>query len=137
MEKKSQKDSARFMASLLSNFVNNLCERIHRINCKYGRNDEKCEFFRIKYIYCDCFLQKKNFKDDLIEYKRLHCNKTYEQKFYEKLKEGFFIYTNFLIATMINVFYYYKKAFILLNISMIGKNVMKQHYLKKKISIVT
>ena len=90
MEKISQKDSARFMASLLSNFVNNLCEIIHRINCKYGRNDKKCEFCRIKYIYCGCFLQKKNFKDDLIEYKCLDCNKTYKQKFDEKLKVRFF-----------------------------------------------
>ena len=29
-------DSARFMASALSNLVNNLPERIHRIKCKYG-----------------------------------------------------------------------------------------------------
>ena len=33
-------DSARFMASSLSNLVNNLSEGIHRIKCKY-RHDEK------------------------------------------------------------------------------------------------
>ena len=47
MEEKLQKnisyilqsmDSARFMASSLSNFVNNLSEGIHEIKCKYGHN---------------------------------------------------------------------------------------------------
>ena len=31
-----------------------------------------------------------NFKDDLIEYKGLCCNKNYQHKFDEKLKELFF-----------------------------------------------
>ena len=30
---------ARFMASSLSNLVNNLSEGIHKIKCKYGRNN--------------------------------------------------------------------------------------------------
>ena len=70
MEKKLQNsyilqffDSARFMASSLSNLVNK---------------------------YCDCFLEYTNFKDDLIEYKCLSCNKNYQHKFDEKLKERFF-----------------------------------------------
>ena len=33
-------DSARFMASSLSNLVNNLSERTHRIKCKYGHDDK-------------------------------------------------------------------------------------------------
>ena len=44
-------DSARFMASSLSNLVNNLFEGIHKIKCKLGNNDKKC------------FLEYKNFKD--------------------------------------------------------------------------
>ena len=40
--------------------------------------------------YCDCFLEYKNFKDDLIEYKCLCCNKNYQHKFDEKLKERVF-----------------------------------------------
>ena len=32
-------DSARFMTSSLSNFVNNIPERIHKVKCKYGHND--------------------------------------------------------------------------------------------------
>ena len=59
--------SARFMASSLSNLVNNLSERIHKIKCKYENNDRKCETCGIKYKYCNCFLEYKNFKDDLID----------------------------------------------------------------------
>ena len=50
MEKKIQKmsyiwqfiDSSRFMASSLSNIVNNLSEGIHKTNCKFGHNVKKC-----------------------------------------------------------------------------------------------
>ena len=83
-------DSARFMTSSLSNLVNNLSEGIHRIKCKYGNDDKKCETFRIKYKYCDCFFEYTNFKDDLMEYNCLCCNKNYHHRFDEKLKELFF-----------------------------------------------
>ena len=83
-------DSARFMASSLSNLVNNLSEGIHRIKCKYGHDDKKCETCGIKYKHCDCFLEYTNFKDDLIEYKCLICNKNCQIKFDEKLNERFF-----------------------------------------------
>ena len=51
---------------------------------------KKCGTCRIKYKYCDCFLEYTNFKDDLTEYKCLCCNKIYQRKFHEKLKELFF-----------------------------------------------
>ena len=35
-------DMTRFMASSLSNLVNNLSDEIHRIKCKYGHDDKKC-----------------------------------------------------------------------------------------------
>ena len=69
------------MASSLSNLVNNLLEGIHQIKCKFGNNDKRCEKCGIIYKYCDSFLDdfldcfKANFKDDLIEYKCLCCNK--------------------------------------------------------------
>ena len=59
MEKKLQKkiscilqffDSARCIASSLSNLVNNLPERLHRIKCKLGHDDKKCETCGIKYF---------------------------------------------------------------------------------------
>ena len=54
--------------SWLSSLVNSLSEENHKIKCKYGHNDKKCETCRIKYKYCDCFLKHRNFKDHLIEY---------------------------------------------------------------------
>ena len=39
-------DSARFMASLLSNLVNNLSEGIHKPKCKYGQDNKKCETWK-------------------------------------------------------------------------------------------
>ena len=57
-------DSTRFMASSLSDFVDNLAEGIHKIKCKY----------------CDCFLQYESVKDNLIKYKCLSCNKGYSNK---------------------------------------------------------
>ena len=72
-------DSVTFMASSLSNLVNNPCEGIHRIKCKYGRGNKKCETCGIKCKDCSCFLKYTHFKDDLIEYKCLCCNKNYQQ----------------------------------------------------------
>ena len=55
------------MASSLSNLVNNLSGRIHRVKCKYWHDDKKkSETCRIKYKYCDCVLEYVNVKDDLI-----------------------------------------------------------------------
>ena len=105
-----------FMASSLSNLVNNLSEGIHRIKCKFGHNDKKCETCRIKYKYCDYFLEYTNFKADLIEYKCLCGNKNYQRKFYEKLKNDFLLHINFLTTTIISLFYCYEKVFILMNI---------------------
>ena len=36
-------DSTRLMASSLSNIANNLSVGIHKIKCKYGHDDKKCE----------------------------------------------------------------------------------------------
>ena len=60
-------DWAKFMASLLSNLVNNLTEGIHEIKCKYRHDDNICEKWEIKYNYYDCFLENSNCKDNLIE----------------------------------------------------------------------
>ena len=77
------------MASSLSN-VSNLSKEIHRIKCKYGqkRMIKKVKFAELNYKYRDCFLEYNNFKDNLIEHKC--CNKIYQQRFDEKLKERFF-----------------------------------------------
>ena len=55
-------DSVRFMASSLSNLVNNVFVGIHKIKHKYGHNDKKCETCGITYEVCDCFPEYINFK---------------------------------------------------------------------------
>ena len=64
----------------------------------------------IKYKYCDCFLEYTNFKDDLIEYKSLCYNKSYQRKFDEKLKEDFLIHTNFLTMKTTVYFIFMKRC---------------------------
>ena len=65
MEKKLQKnisyilqfiDSARFMASSLSNLVNNLSEEIHRIKYKFKHNDKQCESVELNVSIATVFL---------------------------------------------------------------------------------
>ena len=55
------------MTSSLSNLVHKLFERIYITKCKFEHGDKKCETCEINYKHCDCFLECKNFKDELIE----------------------------------------------------------------------
>ena len=71
------------MASLLSNLVDNLAERIDEIKFKYWNNREKCETREIKYKHCECCLKYTNVKDDLIKHKCFCCNKTSQNMFHE------------------------------------------------------
>ena len=57
-------DIAKFMSSSLSNLVNNISQGIHRIKCKFGYDDKKCEIWGIKCKYWENFLEYINFKDD-------------------------------------------------------------------------
>ena len=125
MEKKLQKnisyilqfiDSTRLMASALSNLVIKLSEGIHRIECRFGHHNKKCETCGIKYNYRDCFLEYTNFKDDLTEHKCLCCSKNYQQEFDEKLKKRFLIHINLLTMITISLCYCCKKVFIHMNI---------------------
>ena len=109
-------NSARFLARSLSNLVNNLSEGIHKIKCKFGHDDKKCETCRIKYKYCDSFLEYINFKDDLIKYKCLFCNNNYQQNFDEKLKEWYFNTYKFSNHDDNKFILLLQKVFILMNI---------------------
>ena len=66
-------DRARFMASSLSNFVDNLAEGMHKIKCED----------------CDCFYEYEIVNDNLMNYKCLSCNKNYSKKTDENLKNRF------------------------------------------------
>ena len=83
-------DSARFTASSLSNFANNLSEGIHISKCKYGHDNKKCKIFVIKCKCCDCFFGYKDFKDDLTEYKCLYCNNKLSTQVWRKVKGTIF-----------------------------------------------
>ena len=50
-------DIARFMASTLSNLVNNISHGIHKIKCKFVHDDKKCEICGNKCKYCESFLE--------------------------------------------------------------------------------
>ena len=117
------------MATKLSNFVNNLSEGILKIKCNYGHNDKKCETCRIKYKYCDCFLEYTNFKNDLIEHEYLCCNKNYQQKFDEKLKKRFLNIYKFSYHDNNKFILLLEKGFILMNIWMIGKKLNETSFL--------
>ena len=60
-------DSSRFMANAFSYLVNSLSEGIHKIKCKYGHNNKKCETCRTKYKCCGCFFEYRNSKDNRIQ----------------------------------------------------------------------
>ena len=49
------------MTNSLSNLVNNISEGIYIIKCKYGHDHKICEAGRIKYKYCNSFLEYMNF----------------------------------------------------------------------------
>ena len=66
-------DSAQFMATSLSNLVDNLTEGIYNIKC----------------TDCDCLLEYGSVKDNLTKYKCLSCNKVYSNKIDEELKKQF------------------------------------------------
>ena len=57
------------MASSLSNLDNNLSKKIHKNKCNYENYDKNCEECRVKYKYCDCFLEYTHFRYNLIEHK--------------------------------------------------------------------
>ena len=120
-------DSASFMASTLSSFVNNLSVGIHKIKRKHGHDDKKCLTCGIKYT---------NLKDVLAEYKCSSLRKNHQQTFDEKLKE-LLIHTSFPTMITISLFYYCENVFTLMNIWMIGKNSVKHHYLKRMIFTAT
>ena len=66
-------DGARFMASSLSNLVDNIAEGIHKIKCKV-------------FVY---FLEYEILNSNFIKYKCLSCDKDYSNKLDEKLKKRF------------------------------------------------
>ena len=92
-------DSAIFMASSLSNLVDNLAEGIHKVKCK--------DF--------DYFLEYESVKDNLIKYKFLSSNKDYSNMLEENFKKPFKNTFQFLIMILMNLFCCYEKLFVLMS----------------------
>ena len=78
------------MASSLSNLVDKLSEVLHRIKCNFRHDGKDVKHVEIDRSIVTVFFEYKNFKDNLIDYKCLCCNKNYQHKFDEKSKERFF-----------------------------------------------
>ena len=95
-------DSARFMASALSNALNNISEGMHKIKCKFRGDDKKSETCSIKYKYCNCFLEYTSFKYGLKEYKCLCYNRNYQDNYQQKCIH-FRMHTNFLAIITISL----------------------------------
>ena len=55
-------DSARFMASSLSDLVNNLSEGVHRIKFKFGHDDEKVKLVELNISIATVFLNIQTLK---------------------------------------------------------------------------
>ena len=65
------------------------------MKCKYKNYNKKCETRGIKFKDRECFLVHIKFKDNLIKYKYLCCDKHHQKKLDENLKKGFFNAYNF------------------------------------------
>ena len=92
-------DSVIFMASSLSNLVDNLAEGIHKVKCK--------DF--------DYFLEYESVKDNLIKYKFLSSNEDYSNTLEENFKKPFKNTFQFLIVISMNLFCCYEKLFVLMS----------------------
>ena len=106
-----------------------------KINVNMNMIIKKCQICGIKVF--ECCLEYINAKDDLIECKHLCCNKNYQKKFDENLKERFANTYRFSSHYINEFILLCKKVFTLMNTLMIRKNSMKHHYQRKKIFTVT
>ena len=116
------------MASSLSNLVNNLAERIHKIKSKYEHDNRKCEKCGIKYKDLECCL-------DLIlsnVYAAIKMTKKSVMKFQGR---NLLIHTILLITISISLFFCCEKVFTHTNISIVWKNSKKPHYLGKTFTV--
>ena len=79
----------RFAASSLSNLVDNLAERIHKIKCKHEHHNKYVKRVELNTKIVDAAFNTEtlNVKDGLILYKCLNFNRNDKKTFDEKLKE--------------------------------------------------
>ena len=109
------------MVSSLSNFVNYLSERFHRIKSKYVHDDKSSETCTIKYTYCDCCLEYKclcsnNDKNKfiLLLRKGVHRYEYMEdwEKFNEKSSEKEHFYSHLIMEDITDADYVHAKELV-------------------------
>ena len=79
----------------------------------------------MKFKYCGCFYERKNFKDDLIEHKRFFLTLIVNTSLTKSYRNDFSMHRYFLTTITISSAYCCEKVFILTNIWMIGKKINK------------
>ena len=114
-------DSFRFMSSSLSKLVDNLSEGIHNNKCADCKSN-------IDYI------KTKNEKLILECY---NCRKRYRKKFNKELIKRFASKYEFCNNDLNKFVLLLRKGVFLMNMQILGKNLVKYHYQAKKIFIVT
>ena len=106
------------MASSISSFADKLAAKMHKTKSKYRHDNKKSETWGVKSKDCKCCIEYTNVKVDLIEYKCLCCNRNYQKKFNEYLKNRF-----------ANIYRFFNHD---INRFMIGKYSAKHYYLRKE-----
>ena len=84
------------MATSWLNLVDNHTEEIHKIICKE----------------CNCVLEYKSVKDNLIKHKFLSCNDGYSNKIDDQLKKDSRTHWRFLIIISTNLFFCEENVYI-------------------------
>ena len=65
------------MASSLSNLIDNIAGRFHKINSTYGNDNSKCVKCKTKYKDCEYYVEYTNIKDGVLIYRYFFCNRNY------------------------------------------------------------
>ena len=104
------------------------------MKCKYKHYNKKCETCGIKLKDCECFLEYIKFKDNLIKYKCLCCNKHHQKNLMRTWRKDSLMHTIFQPMISISLFYCCEKAFALIIIWMIWK-IFNKTLLPEKVDI--
>ena len=123
-------DSFRFISSSLSKLVDNLSEGIHNNKCA----DCKSNLDYIKTMAKLSSLESKNEKLILEFY---NCKKRYRKKFNKELIKRFASTYEFCNNDLNKYVLLLRKGFILMNMQILGKDLVIYLYQAKKIFIVT
>ena len=114
-------DDYRFMSTLLSKLVDNLSEGLHNDECKD----------------CKSYLAYMTTKDEKLIFRCFSCKKNYEQDFNKDLIQRFANIYEFCNGDLNKfILLLSKKLFIRMNVWIVGKDLMKHHYMTKKLFIV-